>query len=69
MYSKERHCRGVIERGKPLSVIIDDGEVMEVFACSKCRRLYFANGQPVLNKRGAHAKIIGKDIAVFLLDA
>jgi hypothetical protein len=66
-YGKSKHCRGTIEKEKPLSIVIN-GEEREVFACSKCRRLYFDDGKPVVNESGAQARLITEYTGAFLFD-
>ena len=66
-FGKKKRCRGVIDDENPLLMTLN-GEEKEVFPCSKCKRLYLKDGKPVVNDKGAQAKLITEDTVIFLFD-
>jgi len=66
MYRKNRRCTGRIEKqSQSFMIITNDLCEKEVYACSKCRRLYFENGEPVLSEDGRFAQLVN-NIPIFI---
>jgi hypothetical protein len=59
MYRKNKRCRGTIEKEpQPFLLTMEDGTDKKVYACTKCRRLYFENGEPVKSEDGRYVMLV-----------
>jgi hypothetical protein len=52
MLRKNARCRGKIENQAHSILVLEDESEREIFACTKCRCLYFGDGKPVLSGKG-----------------
>ena len=52
MIRKKARCTGKIDNQAHSILVLNDEIERKIFACTKCRCLYFEDGKPVLSEKG-----------------